>query len=78
MCTQCMLHRLFTSYSGLGSGACSHSQSAFPFLFSFPCRCENGEIHVVDDLELTDFAKAKIQENVEALLAERSAVADLL
>ena len=47
-------------------------------VFSFPCRCANGEIHVVDDLELTDFAKAKIQENVEALLAERSAVADLL
>ena len=47
-------------------------------VFSFPCRCADGNIHVVDDLELTDFARAKIQENVEALLAERAAVAELL
>ncbi|MFT4623296.1 MAG: malate dehydrogenase [Myxococcota bacterium] len=47
-------------------------------VFSFPCRCEGGELHVVDDLELTDFAKAKIAENVAALQEERAAVADLL
>ena len=47
-------------------------------IYSFPVVCEGGKIHVVDDLELDDFAKQKIQENVDALLAERAAVADLL
>lgn len=47
-------------------------------MFSFPVVVEGGEITVIDDLELDDFAKQKIQENVDALLEEREAVADLL
>lgn len=47
-------------------------------VFSFPCRCVNGGLEVVEGLELTDFARAKIAENVAALEEERQAVASLL
>ncbi len=47
-------------------------------MYSFPVIVEGGEIHVVEDLQLSDFAKAKVQENIDALMAEREAVADLL
>ena len=46
-------------------------------VFSFPCRCENGEIIVVEDLPVDEFAQTKIDENVTALLEERNAVSDL-
>ncbi|HJN70211.1 MAG TPA: malate dehydrogenase, partial [Candidatus Thalassarchaeaceae archaeon] len=39
-------------------------------VFSFPCRCEGGEVIVVDDLTVNAFAQAKIDENVAALLGE--------
>ena len=47
-------------------------------VFSFPCRCENGEIIVVEDLPVDAFAQSKIDENVTALLEERDAVSELL
>ena len=47
-------------------------------VFSFPCRCEGGEVIVVDDLPVDAFAQAKIDENVAALLEERDAVSELL
>lgn len=47
-------------------------------VFSFPCRCENGEMIVVEDLLVDDFAQQKIDENVNALLEERDAVSELL
>ena len=47
-------------------------------VFSFPCRCEGGEVIVVDDLSVDAFAQAKIDENVAALLGERDAVSELL
>mgnify|MGYP001396417694 FL=1 len=47
-------------------------------VFSFPCRCEDGEVTVVEDLTVDTFAQAKIDENVAALLGEREAVSDLL
>ena len=47
-------------------------------VFSFPCRCEGGEIIVVEDLAIDEFAKKKIYENVRALLEERDAVSELL
>ena len=47
-------------------------------VFSFPCRCEGGEVIVVDDLPVDAFAQAKIDENVAALLGERDAVSELL
>ena len=47
-------------------------------VFSFPCRCEGGEINVVEDLPIDEFAQTKIDENVKALLEERDAVSELL
>ena len=47
-------------------------------VFSFPCRCENGEMIVVEDLSVDEFAQQKIDENVNALLEERNAVSELL
>ena len=47
-------------------------------VFSFPCRCESGEIFVVEDLPIDEFAQTKIDENVKALLEERDAVSELL
>tara|TARA_B100000902_G_scaffold203064_2_gene193617 strand:+ start:9643 stop:10623 length:981 start_codon:yes stop_codon:yes gene_type:complete len=47
-------------------------------VFSFPCRCEGGEVTVVEGLTVDTFAQAKIDENVAALLGEREAVSDLL
>jgi malate dehydrogenase len=47
-------------------------------IFSFPCKCEGGDYTVLTDLELDDAAKAKVQENIDALLEEKAAVADLL
>jgi malate dehydrogenase len=48
-------------------------------VFSFPCTVDGeGRAHVVADLELDDYTKAQIQTNVDALGAERQAVADLL
>ena len=47
-------------------------------VFSFPCRCEGGEIIVVEDLAIDEFAQKKIHENVLALLEERDAVSELL
>ena len=47
-------------------------------VFSFPCRCENGEMIVVEDLSVDEFAQQKIDENVNALLEERDAVSEWL
>ena len=47
-------------------------------VFSFPCRCEGGEIIVVEDLAIDEFAQKKINENVQALIEEREAVSELL
>ena len=47
-------------------------------VFSFPCRCENGKITVVEDLTVDEFAQTKIDENVAALMEERNAVSNLL
>lgn len=47
-------------------------------VYSFPCKCQDGEINVVDNLEIDEFAEAKISENIQALLKEREAVSELL
>jgi malate dehydrogenase len=44
---------------------------------SFPCTCANGEWSIVQDLEVNDFAKEKIEATVNELREERDAVAKL-
>ena len=36
-------------------------------VFSFPCRCENGSIMVVEDLTIDEFTQSKIDENIAVL-----------
>jgi malate dehydrogenase len=40
-------------------------------MFSFPCRCVNGEWKIVEGLELSDFSKEKLRETTEELTQER-------
>lgn len=47
-------------------------------VFSFPCVCEDGEYHIVKDLELNQFQKDKIDVTLQELLGEKNAVANLL
>ena len=48
-------------------------------IFSFPVRCDGkGNYNIVEGLELNDFAKGKIEENVQQLREEREAIKDLL
>ena len=44
---------------------------------SFPCTCEGGEWSIVQDLEVNDFAKEKIEATVNELREERDAVTKL-
>jgi len=48
-------------------------------VFSFPCTVDGeGRAHVVADLDLDDYTKARIQDNVDGLQGEREAVSELL
>jgi malate dehydrogenase len=47
-------------------------------IFSLPVRCQGGSFAVIEGLELDDFGKAQLQANIDALLAEKAAVAHLL
>ena len=44
---------------------------------SFPCTCAGGEWSIVQDLEVNDFAKEKIEATVNELREERAAVTKL-
>lgn len=48
-------------------------------IFSFPVKVDaEGRIHVVEDIDLDDFTRDRIVENIDDLTAERDAVAELL
>lgn len=47
-------------------------------MFSFPVRVSDGQIEVVEGLEIDEATKQKIQSNVDELQTERAAVAELL
>jgi malate dehydrogenase len=44
---------------------------------SFPCTCSGGEWKVVDDLEIDDFSRGRIDASVDELREERDAVREL-
>ena len=47
--------------------------------YSFPLRtAADGEVSIVDGLSLSDYGRARLQENERELLAERTAIADLI
>ncbi len=43
----------------------------------FPCTCAGGEYQIVQDLELDDFSRARLDASVAELASERDAVAEL-
>jgi malate dehydrogenase len=47
-------------------------------IYSFPCRCCNGEWVIVSDIEVNEFSRAKMQATEQELIEERDAVAHLL
>ena len=47
-------------------------------IFGYPLRTENGKVEIVQDLELKDYAKAKIEITTNELLEEKEEVKDLI
>jgi malate dehydrogenase len=47
-------------------------------IYSFPCICKNGEWQIVQDLEINDFSRKKMEATENELSEERDAVKDLL
>ena len=47
-------------------------------IYSFPCRCRNGEWEIVQDLQIPDFSRSKIDASAQELASERDAVIHLL
>ena len=47
-------------------------------IFGYPLRTENGKVEIVQDLELNDYAKTKIEITTNELLEEKEEVKDLI
>lgn len=47
-------------------------------IYGFPCVCENGEYRIVQGLEVSDFARARMDKTLNELQEEAGAVAHLL
>ncbi|MDE1943542.1 MAG: malate dehydrogenase [Betaproteobacteria bacterium] len=47
-------------------------------IFGYPVTCANGQFHIVQGLDLSDFSRARIKATHDELLEERSAVTGLL
>jgi malate dehydrogenase len=47
-------------------------------IYSFPCRCKDGEWEIVQGLEVNDFSRAKMQASEQELAEERDGVKHLL
>jgi malate dehydrogenase len=47
-------------------------------IYSFPCRCQDGEWEIVQGLEISEFSRAKMDATAQELIEERDAVSHLL
>jgi len=47
-------------------------------IYSFPCVCENGDYRIVQELEIDEFSRGRMDATAAELREERAAVADLL
>jgi malate dehydrogenase len=47
-------------------------------IYSFPCRCQQGEWQIVQDLDINTFSREKMQATERELAEERDAIAELL
>lgn len=64
----------------VGMAIVSNGEYGVPegLVFSMPVRCQGGGYTVIEGLELDDFGQQQVQANIDALLQEREAVANLL
>jgi len=64
----------------VGMAIVSNGEYGVPegLVFSMPVRCQGGGYTVIEGLELDAFGKQQVQANIDALLQEREAVANLL
>ena len=47
-------------------------------IYSFPCRCQDGEWEIVQGLEISEFSREKMDATAQELIEERDAVSHLL
>ena len=47
-------------------------------IYSFPCRCQNGQWEIIQNLEINEFSRQKMDASATELIEERDAVAHLL
>ena len=47
-------------------------------IYSYPCTCKDGDWTIVQDLEVNDFSRARMQATEQELAEERDAVSHLL
>ena len=47
-------------------------------IYSFPCRCSNGDWEIVQGLDVNDFSRGRMSATEQELTEERDAVAHLL
>ena len=47
-------------------------------IYSFPVTCQDGEYSIVQDLEISDFSRERMDATMNELNEERDAVKDLL
>jgi len=47
-------------------------------IYSFPCRCKDGDWEIVQGVEVGEFSRAKMDATAQELTEERDAVAHLL
>ena len=47
-------------------------------IYSFPCRCNNGDWEIVQGIDISEFSRAKMQATEQELVEERDAVSHLL
>ena len=47
-------------------------------IYSFPCRCENGDWAIVQGVDISEFSREKMDATAQELAEERDAVAHLL
>ena len=71
-----------TRWIGLWFSAAVASDGSYDvpegLIFGYPLRTENGKVEIVQDLELNDYAKAKIEITTNELLEEKEEVKDLI
>ena len=62
------------------SGVASKGWYGVPekLIYSFPAVCSGGNYEIKTDFKLDAFGQQKLKQNIDELLAEREAVADLL